>query len=295
MRLINTQTGSFEEFTGRDGPHYAILSHTWEEEEFLFKEMGSSEARLKQGYKKVAATCLLAHQAELQYAWVDTYCIDKSSSAELNEAINSMFRWYQRSTVCYVYLADLVEGANLKTELPGCKWFTRGWTLQELIAPHDIIFFDREWNKIGSKGSLMKELSIITGIDIYVLEHKTPLSYTTRIEDTAYCMLGLFGVHMPMLYGEEERAFWRLQEEIIKMTPDYSIFAWNSPSETDQAGSSEQQIYSGLLATSPRLFSESGTLASLSDMTSDFTVSNRGIKLRARVYIRPSSKKRGFE
>jgi hypothetical protein len=143
MRLINTSTGRFEEFIGRNIPKYAILSHTWEEEEVSFKDTSDPSCKSKKGYSKIAMTCRLAAEAGLGYAWVDTCCIDKSSSAELTEAINSMFQWYGRAAICYVYFSDMVPSASLETGLQGCRWFTRGWTLQELIAPKKIDFFDQ--------------------------------------------------------------------------------------------------------------------------------------------------------
>lgn len=260
----------------------------------MFQDMDDPCSKIKKGYGKILKTCQLARQAGLQYAWVDTCCIDKSSSAELTEAINSMFRWYQRSAICYVYFSDLLKGAMRKTKLRHCKWFTRGWTLQELIAPNDIDFFDQGWNKIASKCDLMPELAIITGINIDVLQQKQPLSTvsvaqkmawsanreTGRVEDIAYCLLGIFGIYMPLIYGEEEHAFQRLQEEIIKTTPDPSIFAWRLSPTAYPAQNPQLCVYNGLLAKAPLSFSESSTFNTLpSHATSDFTVSNNGIKL----------------
>lgn len=141
MRLINTATGRFEEFIGRNVPKYAILSHTREEEEVSFSDMQKDGHQARKGFEKIRMTCKLATDAGIQYAWVDTCCIDKSSSAELTEAINSMYRWYQRSAICYAYLSDLSPSDSLKVALPSCRWFTRGWTLQELIAPSKMRFF----------------------------------------------------------------------------------------------------------------------------------------------------------
>lgn len=122
MRLINTATGLFEEFVGTNIPNYAILSHTWEGEEVSFKDMNDGTYRDKKGFRKIEMTCQLAAKEGLQYAWVDTCCIDKSSSAELTEAINSMYRWYQRAEVCYAFLLDLPEKATLSVELSNCRW-----------------------------------------------------------------------------------------------------------------------------------------------------------------------------
>jgi hypothetical protein len=306
MRLINTRTGLFEEFIGRNIPKYAILSHTWEEEEVSFKDTSDPSCKSKKGYGKIAMTCRLAAQAGLGYAWVDTCCIDKSSSAELTEAINSMFQLYKRAEICYVYLSDLAPSAPLETELRGCRWFTRGWTLQELIAPRDIDFFDQSWSYRGNKFALIDGLARITGVNIGVLQHTKPLStvavaqkmswaaqrQTTRLEDSAYCLLGIFDVNMAMLYGEEEKAFRRLQEEIIRTTPDYSIFAWTAPPTSQNAQSPKGRVFSGVLASSPLQFSKCGSLVMLdpTDNTRpDFSVSNHGIKMHSRSRLEPVS------
>ncbi|OGM47056.1 hypothetical protein ABOM_003653 [Aspergillus bombycis] len=155
MRLLNTRTLQLTEFVDFIPP-YAILSHTWSPKEVSFQEIHAAEARHK------------------QYAWVDTCCIDKSSSADLSEAINSMFRWYARAHVCYVYLAG-VEGPYRKdaktillTYTPdgaASRWYSRGWTLQELLAPSNIIFYNREWQRIGTKRQLLTEISDIASVD----------------------------------------------------------------------------------------------------------------------------------
>ncbi|KAE8344226.1 heterokaryon incompatibility protein-domain-containing protein [Aspergillus arachidicola] len=247
MRLLNARTLQLTEFAS-DFPPYAILSHTWSSEEVSFQEIHSSEARYKLGYQKIQKCCEQALVDDLEYVWVDTCCIDKSSSAELSEAINSMFQWYKSARVCYVHLAD-VEGpyrknarTTLLTYAPDgnpSRWYTRGWTLQELLAPSNVVFYNREWQWIGTKRQLLEEVSGITGVDeinLIGLGIKPTcigqkMSWaasrkTTRIEDKAYCLLGLCGVHMPLLYGEGENAFRRLQEEIIRTSTDMSILAW---------------------------------------------------------------------
>ena len=208
MRLLNTSTGLFEEFIGTNIPPYAILSHTWGEEEVSFKDMTTDPSyRSKKGYTKIAMTCQLANADGLQYAWVDTCCIDKTSSAELSEAINSMFHWYGRAEKCYAYLADLDDLSFTpagRDKLADCRWFTRGWTLQELIAPAEVHFFDRHWKMQFQKSEAVETLNSITGIDRGVLIHSKSLlsisvaqrmswasrRVTTRVEDEAYCLLG---------------------------------------------------------------------------------------------------------
>jgi hypothetical protein len=175
--------------------------------------------------------------------WCNAYSIDKTSSAELSEAINSMYKWYQQAEICYAYLSDVItadipDDMQLAGRFKASRWFTQGWTLQELIAPPFVEFYAEDWTEIGTRSSHREELSIITGIDIRVLGGENPAicnvaerfswaasRATTRLEDGAYSLLGIFQVHMPLLYGEGERAIIRLQEEIFKTTEDYTLFA----------------------------------------------------------------------
>ena len=294
-----------EEFLGGGSlaPKYAILSHTWGEGEVSFQDFvhPDKEVRLRKlGFQKIEKTCQLARKAGL-YVWVDTCCIDKTSSAELNEALNSMFQWYQSAVVCYAWLADLCVGDSLSPADPvscfkDCRWFTRGWTLQELIAPIDLEFYDQEWTYRGTKVDLSDVLSGITKIDAEVLRnaellHRLPVAQrmswaaarqTTRIEDMAYCLLGIFDVNMPMLYGEGSKAFTRLQEEIIRQTNDLSLFAWKVAS-TDQ-------MHHGILASTVSEFrnSESISLINDTDFNPDFGVTNKGLRITSDLHLRPN-------
>ena len=177
----------------------------------------------------------------LEWIWIDTCCIDKRSRAELSEAINSMFKWYQRSEECYVFLPDVYDGEGHRTwyQLDRSVWFTRGWTLQELLAPLRVEFFDARFRSIGSRWDIRKSIEEITGIDEDFLKFPDHLPrasvaermkwashrQTTRAEDAAYSLLGIFDVNMPLLYGEGKKAFKRLQAEIIRKSADESIFA----------------------------------------------------------------------
>ncbi|KAK7999588.1 HET-domain-containing protein [Apiospora arundinis] len=306
MHLINTRTQCLEEFVGRNIPRYAILSHTWEDEEVLFRDMSnsppSSATQNKKGFQKIAWTCRIAAQDDgLDYAWIDTCCIDKSSSAELTEAINSMFKWYQRAEVCYAFLSDLQSSAPLETALPDCRWWTRGWTLQELLAPKEVRFFDQEWNVRGTRSSLTDLIFVVTQIKVPVLRQEVPLSSvcvaqrlswaarreTTRVEDMAYCLLGLFDVNMPLLYGEEEKAFRRLQCEILQSTVDLSIFAWKVPARDRHR---EGRDLCGVLADSPEAFAECTAVETWPYMTPhDLSVTNIGIKTQARIFATPKT------
>ncbi|OJA09187.1 hypothetical protein AZE42_00681 [Rhizopogon vesiculosus] len=244
MHLLHTTTKKLEEFV--DPPEYAILSHRWREEEVLFADIHQPEAIHMKGYAKIQGCCKQARRDGYQYVWIDACCIDKNSSAALAEAINSMYMWYENAQVCYAYLDDVTDNKNRGTESAFAKseWFTRGWTLQEFIAPNSLFFFDTHWREIGSKISLAELLSkFITGVHTNVLTRVNLTSFsiatkmswaarrkTTRPEDRAYSLMGLFGVHMPVIYGEgEKKAFFRLQLEITRHSHDQSIFAWTTP------------------------------------------------------------------
>jgi hypothetical protein len=313
MRLINTSTGVLETFHGRNIPPYAILSHTWEDEEVSFSDMGQPHCKNLKGFAKIEGSCKLASAESLQYVWVDTCCIDKTSSAELSEAINSMFRWYQRSARCCVFLPDLDANMNLTTGLSTCRWFTRGWTLQELIAPRSLDFYDATWNPRGSKDSLAELVSSITGISSDVLRHETPLSSlsvaqrmawaarreTTLVEDRAYSLMGIFGLNMPLLYGEEHNAFRRLQEEIVKSIPDSSIFARKLPANERPCGNPETRHASSIMADSPDVFVDCLTFRRRpSHEVLEFSLSSRGVRTNSvihRYYRDPYGKNREFK
>ncbi|KXX76584.1 Vegetative incompatibility protein HET-E-1 [Madurella mycetomatis] len=268
MRLLNTLTLKFEEFLGEAGeeiPPYAILSHTWGPEEVSYKDYVDNNGSSKLGYEKIVQCCRLAVSEGFDYVWIDTCCIDKSSSAELSEAINSMMRWYRDAAICYAYLSDVDSSEDAVPEdssFARSRWFTRGWTLQELLAPAEVVFLGSDWKEIGTKKSLRNVVSRITGIDVRALDNGSWLDYsvaqkmswaarrqTTRPEDEAYCLMGLFDVNMPMLYGEGRKAFYRLQQEILKQSHDQSLFAWSYPEDEH----SHTQV-SGLLAPSPEYF-----------------------------------------
>ena len=290
MRLLKTSNCELEYFSDDNKiPKYAILSHTWQDgQEVLFADMSSGieTVRGKSGYKKLQYSCRQAQNDGYHYIWIDTCCIDKSSSAELSEAINSMFSWYQKAEKCYAYLADFpVDPAVVS--LTESKWFTRGWTLQELIAPHIVVFYSSDWVELGTKHTLVDKIATRTGIDIKVLSGSKTLAstsvarrmswacnrHTTRTEDQAYCLMGLFDVNMPMLYGEGSKAFLRLQEEIMKHSDDQSLFAWHDP----EAHEAEHR---GLLASSPQYFEKSGDIVPYTsdwDRSAPFSISNKGL------------------
>lgn len=305
MRLINTTTMKLEQFMGvHDVPSYAILSHTWGNGEATLQDfINLKVAVLEKGFAKIEHACRQARQNGIGYAWVDTCCIDKTSSAELTEAINSMFWLYASSVVCYAYLSDLDPKGDLDAENPSSqfarsRWFRRGWTLQELIAPKIVEFYDRDWTFRGTKADLSRAVSAVTGIDGDALCDSSALPQisvarrmswaagreTSRLEDIAYSLLGIFDVNMPMLYGEGEKAFIRLQEEIAKETNDLTLFAWQAvKSNPDNDGQSASQKYRGILATSPAEFVNSGDVVPRSDhrFNEEFVMTNKGLRINA--------------
>jgi hypothetical protein len=224
-------------------PPYAILSHTWgaDAEEVTFADLARGGGKHKPGYEKIRLCGKQAQRDRLQYFWVDTCCIDKSDKAELSLAIRSMFRWYQNATKCYVYLSDLSaknkEAGDLSTEFTwepafrSSRWFTRGWTLQELLAPSVVEFFSQEWERLGDKISLNSLINKTTGIPHQVLEEGTFSQFdvnerlrwkgdrkTKLREDMAYSMSGICDADIAPVYGEgEEEAFRRLHDEIRKL------------------------------------------------------------------------------
>lgn len=238
--------------------------------------------------------------------------INKESSAELQEAINSMFRWYGNAEICYAYLEEIIgscptiddprlcgvppkvyetyistdqEVSFWLSTFVDCKWFKRGWTLQELIAPKKLSFFGQKWNYIGSKPGLSDLISRVTNIDKSVLDHNSEIHSvsvarrmswaanrkTSRVEDQAYSLLGIFGVNLPMLYGEGMRAFQRLQEEVMKVSNDHSILAWTVRTSKGS-----------LLADSPADFLGAHNVEQWARPDS-FEMTNRGLRITLRV------------
>lgn len=242
MRLLkigNRRELSLTDDLLEDIPPYAILSHTWgpDKEEVTFKDITDGSGRDKAGYVKINFCANQARQHELGFIWVDTACIDKTNQVELSEAIVSMYRWYANATKCYVFLSDVSgckrdSARNVQQWEPALRksrWFTRGWTLQELLAPQVVEFYSREGVRLGDKQSLEHIIFEVTGIpetvlcggclfDVDPVERMRWASKreTKRVEDRAYCLLGIFDVSMPVIYGEGERAFDRLKDEIAR-------------------------------------------------------------------------------
>ncbi|MDI1491564.1 MAG: hypothetical protein OHK93_002773 [Ramalina farinacea] len=239
MRLLNTSTLKFGEFFDSEIPKYLILSHRWGKDEVSYQQMESGNVPNGEGIAKIKAFCKKVAQEGHRWAWVDTCCIDKKSSAELSEAINSMHWWYHNAQECLVYLSDVRKG-DPDRSIQSSAWFTRGWTVQELLAPLKVTFFDRNWYQLGTRETLAHDISEAARIDVAVLRGAIwttrsvacKMSWfahrqTSRIEDMAYSMLGIFDINMPLIYGEGWKSFKRLQIEIVNSTGDESIFAWD--------------------------------------------------------------------
>jgi hypothetical protein len=337
MRLLTAGTLQFFEPKEDVSTEYAILSHRWEcdDEEVSYQDMckviqagnlqpeaGSIQKR--RGFRKIYDFSRQALRDGYKYIWIDTCCIDKSSSAELQEAINSMYQWYANSAVCYAYLSDVsmpnhdVNKVGRRLPETACissfqasEWFTRGWTLQELLASQNVVFFDTNWKRCGTASDLNVLIQTVAGIDIrgfakgigqdraklWTIRVGRRMAWasnrqTKRIEDRAYSLLGLFDVNMPMLYGESERAFQRLQEEIIKTEEDASILAW-SYLDTDT------EFASNGLATSPAHFQKYLDLVKRVDKSYVFApfspvMTPRGLQATMKIWRDPNDHALGY-
>ncbi|RDW85264.1 hypothetical protein BP6252_02854 [Coleophoma cylindrospora] len=312
MRLIDAHTLELREFFGATIPKYAVLSHTWGDDEVTYQDWADRETAVKKaGYAKILGACHQAQEDSIDYVWVDTNCIDKTSSTELSEAINSMFTWYQNSSRCYVYMADVAipgtsntsssddrpggtnvfaQSASLRETFRRSKWFTRGWTLQELLASTHVTFFSDCWRQIGTKQDqqLLESISSITKIKKSYISNSRSLEsatisermswsanrFTTRIEDMAYCMLGIFDINMPLLYGEGSKAFLRLQEHIIAVSTDQTIFCWSY-------GIGFPEPWSKVFAPHPSAFryGASYTSSNLHASEEPFSLTNAGLSM----------------
>ena len=303
MRLIDCSSEPLQmiDFLGRPPHAFAILSHTWDSEEVTFQAFHHHATRaVAKGWTKIEQTRLEAQRCGFNYVWIDSCCIDKTNNAELTESINSMFQWYSDAALCLVYLSDFDNSASPSDRnamLRGARWFKRGWTLQEIVASRTVHFYDHAWRCFGTQETLRDELASITGIDagflsppqqpgaldIRDLLDALPVGrrmawaagrQTTKLEDMAYCLIGLFDVSMPMLYGEgSEKAFFRLQEEIIHNSNDLSLFAWTAANGSN--------TYRGILARSPDEFASLGNLVLEQDLrfNPDYSMSNKGLRI----------------
>ncbi|KAL1949832.1 hypothetical protein VTO73DRAFT_8713 [Trametes versicolor] len=326
MWLLNTKTAELKQFPSSKDVRYAIVSHVWQQEpkEQTFHEVHAILVQCKDTgtdpmpllSRKIRGCCTTAAQAGYEWLWLDAVCIDHNSSAELSEAINSMFTWYADAQVCYAYLNDVGDDEDPSAEASAFRrsvWHTRGWTLQELLAPACVIFLSKTWHTLGSKHSLVGALAEVSRIKrdvltrsrldwlegVSVAERMSWAAHrrTTRVEDRAYSLMGIFGINMPTIYGEGPRAFMRLQEEILQRIPDQSIFAWGrihpdledvvkglqvthvapGTESVDDSAQEAQTRLEDLLAPSPAEFAYSAGIKALSmqDLATKFGVRGR--------------------
>ncbi|TBU53257.1 hypothetical protein BD310DRAFT_164073 [Dichomitus squalens] len=266
---------------------------------------------------KIRKACEMARNDGYDFIWIDSSCIDKTSSSELQEAINSMYPWYGSAHTCYAFLSDVPSSTHVKVKgsaFRESRWFKRGWTLQELIAPPWIVFLSSEWKVLGTKDGLVDVIHEITLISRRILRHEDSLDtasiaqrmswaagrQTTRVEDQAYSLQGLLGINMHTLYGEGEQAFRRLQEEILTRYPDQSILAWgtvaNLPTASPNAHPVDchltRKLSNSLLALAPGPeFSTSNNIVPTNDTSLDayrlppleYTHTPYGIRTRLRL------------
>jgi hypothetical protein len=277
MRLINTETLELVWFN-EPTTEYAILSHTWGKDEVSLQEFQQPDREYKSGFRKIEGCCRQARSDGISWVWVDTCCIDKTNSAELSEAVNSMYSWYWGSFVCYAFLEDVPprQPKFPNEAFAKARWFQRGWCLQELIAPSKVEFYARDWTDIGTKWSLEEKIALITGIPPRVLRERCLHNHTvaekmswassrstTRIEDMAYCLMGIFDIHMPLIYGEGCKAFTRLQTEILAQSEDYSFLIWTPSHQSYSSGG--EHVRHPVMASSVACFSPSGPSANQAD------------------------------
>jgi hypothetical protein len=304
MNLLKTDTYEVVRVS-RSPPPYAILSHRWEAEEITYDIIKTIKpsalhnpsfpaipTNLRPSAAKIRGACTIAQRQGFKYIWIDTCCIDKTKSEELRYALNMMFKWYRDASICYTYLNDVVFSApneNMflsdRQDRRGqpSEWFERGWTLQELLAPREMQFFDKRWRPMGTRNKLAILVGRIAGIDPDYLSGKRDLSkascatkmswmagrITRDVEDIAYSLIGIFDVFLTPIYGEGAKAFFRLQEAIMTEYGrfDESLFAWETPQDSKlrcyKNTAKARDFCSskwGLLAPSPDCFRRSGDI-----------------------------------
>ncbi|KAG1737691.1 hypothetical protein EDB19DRAFT_1717330 [Suillus lakei] len=276
----------------KDRVRYAIFSHRWlNEGEPTYEDMTKNKRPTGAGYEKLKAFCRTAESHGVMFAWSDTCCIDKTSSAELDESIRSMFRWYRNSSICVAYLANTFTVDKLGDD----EWFRRGWTLQELLAPKHIKFYGGKWDPLTDTindldhPELLKEIENATTIRARFLQGRqfvpgpkdiaermcwAAKRVTSRGEDRAYSLMGIFGVSLSIAYGEgPDYAFFRLVEAILQVSNNLDLLNWaGEPAATSHP--------TRMLPSSPDcyLMRNRSTLPALNS-PQYLTLTNRGLRL----------------
>ncbi|KAK7983381.1 hypothetical protein PG989_010783 [Apiospora arundinis] len=322
-------------------PPYVILSHTWisPQDEITYQDFQRRRRDIEKGtfkpkgWAKLRQYCDRVARDGWEWAWMDTCCIDKTNEAETQLAIFAMFRWYKEADVCIAYLADVhadkvvsrraqnepdldevpypdtmhdtTSPAHLalKPFVVKSKWFTRGWTLQELIAPKDLYFVDHAWRRLGNREHWYDAIRMACGIepryfggfnpwDFHACSIATRMNWasrreTTLEEDEAYSLLSLFGLSMPLIYGEGRwRAFYRLQSELIMHYDDDSIYAWRADPSTSGSSTIQDRGGRGMLASSIRDFSSASNIQAFDFTSNDFTITKSGLDTTAKRWRR---------
>jgi hypothetical protein len=289
IRLLHCKTFQLREFRGDEVPPYVTLSQTWCPGEVLYEDLAVRDTKIpwppthKEGWPRIQNSCTLALKDGYEFIWIETCCVDKTNSAERTEEMNSCYKWFQRCAVSYTYLVDFNITHLGLDQMRLCRWFTRSFTLQELIAPPEVKFYSQNWELVGLRSELVPHLYSITGVDPFVLaggdvkEVKIARKMfwashrmSSMPEDQTYALLGLFGIQMPLSYGEGENAFQRLQHEIFRSTEDTSLLAWKdewSSFETERRWLEYRDLslrgkwnrLKGILAVSPTDFEHCGS------------------------------------
>ncbi|KAI6101886.1 hypothetical protein F5141DRAFT_1242909 [Pisolithus sp. B1] len=274
MYLLNVNTQQLEDI--HEQCPYAILSHAWGAgERDYFQKIGTKSICMEPGYEKVEMCCRLAQQDGLDYVWINDCCADANTRGTRSEARISAYAWFQQAQVCYTYLGNVDGDEDPREKFSQFRdswWFQHSWTLQELLAPKHMFFFVKDWTMIGTKADLVDIISDVTGIHKDALEHPeripcfsiaTRMSWakgrtSTKEEDRVYTLMGLFDVNLPVAYGEgETKTFLKLQNEIMKITDDQSIFAWRSVAGASVSSESDAL---GILASTYECFVECGDI-----------------------------------
>ena len=317
MRLINTRTFELKEAYGN--PNYAILSHRWGDSEVTFQTLSPTDlanpSLRNPSLNKIRGACAQAREQKLEWLWIDTCCIDKANAVEETRSINAMFDWYRSAAVCYTYLHDVDASSSSRLGTfhrqqgnQVSEWFERGWTLQELLAPRHMEFYDFKWNYMGTRQDLSADIQRATSINkVYITgdANLDEASVATRLswmagrvtkepEDIAYSMLGILNINMTPQYGEGEKAFMRLQKTLMEDSSDESIFAWIVPPQglaCYRKGNRPPPKWApdnmswGLLAPSPDCFKNSGDVVVIPDMVvprsnGGYTVTQQGVQFQ---------------
>lgn len=318
MRLVNTSALVQQEFFDLRLPAYAVLPRTWDDGEVnlqqyvrdlsakddrqasiwaYYRSLPRDSTLLTPGWRKMIDSCRIASSHGLEWIWCDMCCIDNTSSSELSESINSMFHWLQKAEACYAFISDF-DSASGHSNLDSCRWFTRGWTYQELLAPPKVEFYDRQLRCSGDRLELAARISHTTGIPVGYLTGEPQITEaciaqrkfwasrreTTREGDVAYSLLGIFNVQLPLLYGEGTKAFAKLQKQIRVETRDETIFAWTV---FDRRSYIRDPLNFSMLAESPRNFGQAGDIirVDMRPVRPPPVFTNQGLELAVPNYI----------